>query len=203
MRSIHTKIKPEFEPLLAELALHALLHLRTNHIGKVLSRKSRSDVNDILSAWLNKAANSKKYKPFKKKVRSLVSHARAQNLDIESMLDNLLTPVEGDELPHLDSFLLLVNMLEKELNTTVLVSSPEKVDLQHNSKGCLLCVLSQDLNAHFNNRNRLVADISMLFRGTHGERHTFLRTIYSSSLFDHKVEFEDGDFVRISLGLRK
>lgn len=203
MRSIHTNIKPEFEPLLAELALHALLHLRTNHSGKVLVRKSRSDINDILSAWLNKAANSKKYKPLKKKVRSLVSHARAQRLDMEGMLGNLLTPTEGDELPHLDSFLLLVNTLEKELNTTVLVSSPESVDLKHNSKGCLLCVLSQDLNAHFNHRNRLVNDISMLFRGTRGEKHAFLRIIYSSSLFDHKLEFEDGDFVRISLSLRK
>ncbi|AIW14641.1 DUF2913 domain-containing protein [Vibrio tubiashii] len=202
MRSIHTKIKPEFEPLLAELALHALLHLRTNHTAIVLGSKSRSQINDILSAWLNKAANSKKYKPFKKKVKSLVSHARSQRLDMEAMLGNLLTPIEGDELPHLDSFLLLVNTLEKELNTTVLVSSPEAVDLQHNSKGCLLCVLSADLNAHFNNRNRLVANISMLFRGTHGEKHSFLRTIYSSSLFDHHIEFEDGDFVRITLSLR-
>lgn len=202
MRSIHTKIKPEFEPLLAELALHALLHLRTNHTAIVLGSKSRSQINDILSAWLNKAANSKKYKPFKKKVKSLVSHARSQRLDMEAMLGNLLTPVEGDELPHLDSFLLLVNTLEKELNTTVLVSSPEAVDLQHNSKGCLLCVLSADLNAHFNNRNRLVANISMLFRGTHGEKHSFLRTIYSSSLFDYHIEFEDGDFVRITLSLR-
>jgi hypothetical protein len=203
MRSIHTKIKPEFEPLLAELALHALLHLRTNYSGKALGHKSRFDINDILSAWLNKAANSKKYKPFKKKVRSLVSHARAQRLDMESMLENLLTPIGGDELPHLDSFLLLVNTLEKELNTTVLVSKPEEVDLKHNSNGCLLCVLSQDLNAHFSERNRLVADISMLFRGTHGERHAFLRNIYASSLFEHKVEYEDGDFVRISLGLQK
>ncbi len=202
MRSIHTKIKPEFEPLLAELALHALLHLRTNHNATALNRKSRSQINDILSAWLNKAANSKKYKPFKKKVKSLVGHARTQRLDMESMLVSLLAPVEGDELPHLDSFLLMVNMLEKELNTTVLVSSPESVDLQHNSKGCLLCVLSQDLNAHFNNRNRLVADVSMLFRGTTGEKHAFLRTIYSSSLFEHNVEFEDGDFVRITLSLR-
>ncbi len=202
MRSIHTKIKPEFEPLLAELALHALLHLRTNHTAIVIASKSRSQINDILSAWLNKAANSKKYKPFKKKVKSLVSHARSQRLDMEAMLGNLLTPIEGDELPHLDSFLLLVNTLEKELNTTVLVSSPEAVDLQHNSKGCLLCVLSADLNAHFNNRNRLVANISMLFRGTHGEKHSFLRTIYSSSLFDHHIEFEDGDFVRITLSLR-
>ncbi|MDC5840848.1 DUF2913 family protein [Vibrio europaeus] len=202
MRSIHTKIKPEFEPLLAELALHALLHLRTNHTAIVLSSKSRSQISDILSAWLNKAANSKKYKPFKKKVKSLVSYARSQRLDMEAMLGNLLTPIEGDELPHLDSFLLLVNTLEKELNTTVLVSSPEAVDLQHNSKGCLLCVLSADLNAHFNNRNRLVANISMLFRGTYGEKHSFLRTIYSSSLFDHHIEFEDGDFVRITLSLR-
>ncbi|KJY85210.1 hypothetical protein TW81_01010 [Vibrio galatheae] len=202
MRSIHTKIKPEFEPLLAELALHALLHLRTNHTANALHQKSRSQINDVLSAWLNKAASSKKYKPFKKKVKALVSHARAQRLDMESMLGNLLTPVAGDELPHLDSFLLLVNTLEKELNTTVLVSRPESVDLQHNSKGCLLCVLSPDLNAHFNNRNRLVANISMLFRGTHGEKHTFLRTIYSSSLFDHSIEFEDGEFVRITLSLR-
>jgi hypothetical protein len=203
MRSIHTKIKPEFEPLLSELALHALLHLRTNHTGITLARKSRSDINDVLSAWLNKAANSKKYKPFKKKVRSLVSHARAQRLDMEGMLENLLPPTGGDELPHLDSFLLLVNTLEKELNTTVLVSRPEEVNLEHNSKGCLLCVLSQDLNAHFSERNRLVADISMLLRGTHGERHAFLRTIYSSSLFEHKLEFEQDDFVRITLSLQK
>ncbi|AXN29838.1 DUF2913 domain-containing protein [Vibrio coralliilyticus] len=202
MRSIHTKIKPEFEPLLSELALHALLHLHTNHSAQVLGRKSRSDINDILSAWLNKAANSKKYKPFKKKVRSLVSHARSQRLDMESMLGNLFSPIHGDELPHLDSFLLLINMLEKELNTTVLVSSPEEVDLAFNPKGCLLCVLSPDLNAHFDNRNRLSADISMLFRGTRGEKHAILRTIYASAIFEHKVDYEDDNFVRISLGLK-
>ncbi len=202
MRSIHTKIKPEFEPLLSDLALHALLHLRTNHSAKSISRKTRGEVNDILSAWLNKSANSKKYKPFKKKIRSLVTHARSQSLDMEAMLGNLLTPLRGDELPHLDSFLLLINMIEKELNTTVLVSSPEKVDLNFNPKGCLLCVLSNDLNAHFDNRNRLVSDISMLFRGTHGEKSAFIRSVYSSSIFEHKVEFEDGDFVRISLSLR-
>ncbi|MFB9214445.1 DUF2913 family protein [Vibrio sinaloensis] len=202
MRSIHTKIKPEFEPLLSELALHALLHLHTNHNGKTLAYKSRSDINDILSAWLNKSSNSKKYKPFKKKVRSLVTHARSQKLDMVAMLENLLPPQQGDELPHLDSFLLLINTLEKELNTTVLVSSPEAVDLAFNPKGCLLCVLSPDLNTHFSERNRLIADVSMLFRGTNGERHSFLRTIYSSSIFEHRVEFEDGDFVRISLMLR-
>lgn len=202
MRSIHTKIKPEFEPLLSDLALHALLHLRTNHSAKTLSRKTRGEINDILSAWLNKSANTKKYKPFKKKIRSLVNHTRSQKLDMEVMLSNLLTPLRGDELPHLDSFLLLINMIEKELNTTVLVSSPEDVDLSYNPKGCLLCVLSNDLNAHFDNRNRLISDISMLFRGTHGEKSAFLRTIYSSSLFDHKMEYEDEDFVRISLNIR-
>ncbi|MDA0126851.1 DUF2913 family protein [Vibrio sp. MarTm2] len=202
MRSIHTKIKPEFEPLLSELALHALLHLYTSNAGKVSLKRSRSDVNDVISAWLNKASNSKKYKPFKKKIRSLVTHARSQRLDMEAMLENLLPPEGGDELPHLDSFLLLINTLEKELNTTVLVSSPESVDLQFNPKGCLLCVLSQDLNAHFSERNRFIADISMLFRGTNGEKHAFLRTIYSSSIFEHKVEFEDGEFVRITLVLR-
>lgn len=202
MRSIHTKIKPEFEPLLSDLALHALLHLRTNHSAKTLSRKTRGEINDILSAWLNKSANTKKYKPFKKKIRSLVNHTRSQKLDMEAMLSNLLTPLRGDELPHLDSFLLLINMIEKELNTTVLVSSPEDVDLSYNPKGCLLCVLSNDLNAHFDNRNRLISDISMLFRGTHGEKSAFLRTIYSSSLFDHNMEYEDEDFVRISLNIR-
>ncbi|MEH0741451.1 DUF2913 family protein [Vibrio cholerae] len=202
MRSIHSKIKPEFEPLLSELALHALLHLRTNHNGQVLARKSRNDINDILSAWLNKAANSKKYKPFKKKVRSMVTHARSQRLDMEAMLDNLLSPVSGDELPHLDSFLLLINQLEKELNTTVLVSSPEAVDLAYNPTGCLLCVLSADLNGHFDRRNRLVQSVSMLMRGAHGEKHAFLRTIYTSSIFDHQMDYEDEDFVRITLSLR-
>lgn len=202
MRSIHTKIKPEFEPLLSELALHALLHLHTNYSGQSLGYKKRTDINDIISAWLNKASNSKKYKPFKKKIRSLVTHARSQRLDMESMLENLLAPQNGDELPHLDSFLLLINLLEKELNTTVLVSSPESVDLKFNPKGSLLCVLSQDLNTHFSERNRLVADISMLFRGSNGEKHAFLRTIYSSSIFEHKVEFEDGEFIRVSLALR-
>ncbi|MCG9679612.1 DUF2913 family protein [Vibrio sp. Isolate24] len=202
MRSIHTKIKPEFEPLLSELALHALLHLRSNHSAKVLTHKSRSDINDILSAWLNKAANSKKYKPFKKKIRSLVTHARSQRLDMEMMLGNLLSPLNGDELPHLDSFLLLINTIEKELNTTVLVSSPEEVDLSFNPKGCLLCVLSQDLNAHFDNRNRLSADISMLFRGSRGEKHSVLRTIYTSAIFEHRIEYEDEDFLRIRLSLK-
>ncbi|GLT19756.1 hypothetical protein GCM10007938_35390 [Vibrio zhanjiangensis] len=202
MRSIHTNIKPEFEPLLSELAIHALLHLRTNHSAKILARKSRLEVNDILSAWLNRAGNSKKYKPFKKKIRSLVTHARSQRLDMESMLGNLLSPLNGDELPHLDSFLLLINMLEKEVSTTALVSSPESVDLAFNPKSCLLCVLSPDLNAHFDSRNRLVQDISMLFRGSRGEKHAILRIIYTSSIFEHKVEYEDDDFIRICLSLK-
>ncbi|MDN3610565.1 DUF2913 family protein [Vibrio ostreicida] len=202
MRSIHTNIKPEFEPLLSELALHALLHLRTNHTSSSLARQSRAAVNDILSAWLNKAANRKKYKPFKKKVRALVTHARSQRLDMELMLSNLLSPLNGDELPHLDSFLLLINTLEKDLNTTVQVSQPEAVDLSFNPKGCLLCVLSPDLNTHFDSRNRLVTDVSMLFRGNHGEKHTVLRTIYASAVFEHRLEYEDDDFVRISLSLK-
>ena len=202
MRSIHTNIKPEFEPLLSELAIHALLHLRTNYSAKALAHKSRSEINDILSAWLNKAGNSKKYKPFKKKIRSLVTHARSQRLDMESMLDNLLSPLYGDELPHLDSFLLLINMLEKELNTTVLVSSPESVDLSYNSTSCLLCVLSPDLNVHFDNRNRLTKGISMLFRGSRGEKHAILRIIYASSIFEHNVDYEDDDFLRFCLNLK-
>ncbi|MFY2508122.1 DUF2913 family protein [Vibrio pectenicida] len=202
MRSIHTNIKPEFEPLLSELAIHALLHLRINHSAKVLAYKSRSEINDILSVWLNRAGNSKKYKPFKKKIRSLVTHARSQRLDMESMLSNLLSPINGDELPHLDSFLLLINMLEKELNTTVLVSSSESVDLSYNSKNCLLCVLSSDLNAHFDNKNRLCQNISMLFRGSRGEKHAILRIIYASAIFEHKVEYEDDDFIRICLALK-
>ncbi|CAM3592639.1 DUF2913 family protein [Vibrio aquimaris] len=202
MRSIHTNIKPEFEPLLSELAIHALLHLRTNYSAKALAHKSRSEINDILSAWLNKAGNSKKYKPFKKKIRSLVTHARSQRLDMESMLGNLLSPLYGDELPHLDSFLLLINMLEKEFNTTVLVSSPESVDLSYNSTSCLLCVLSSDLNTHFDNRNRLAKGISMLFRGSRGEKHTILRIIYASSIFEHNVDYEDDDFLRFCLTLK-
>ena len=202
MRSIHTNIKPEFEPLLSELAIHALLHLWTNHSAKVLAHKSRSEINDILSVWLNRAGNSKKYKPFKKKIRSLVTHARSQRLDMESMLSNLLSPINGDELPHLDSFLLLINMLEKELNTTVLVSSPESVDLSYNSNGCLLCVLSSDLNVHFDNRNRLTKGISMLFRGSRGEKHAILRIIYASSIFEHKVDYEDDHFLRFCLTIK-
>ena len=202
MRSIHTKIKSEFEPLLNELALHALLHLLSAHSVKLLSHKSYAEKNDILSAWLNRAVSSKKYKPLKKKIRTLVSQARASRLDIELLLNELAVCNEGDELPNLDSFLLLINILEKELNTTVLVSSPEKVNLEHNSNSCLLCVLASDLNAHFNSRNELVKSVSMLFRGTNGEKHALLRAIYASSIFDYTVEFDDSNFLRFTLKLQ-
>jgi hypothetical protein len=97
----------------------------------------------------------------------------------------------------------LIRELEKKLGTTALLSTPEKVDLSHDENGCLLCVLSNDLNAHFGSKNQMIADVSILFRGTVREKHLFLGAIYANEIFAYQIQYEDDSFVRIMLTLNK
>ena len=93
------------------------------------------------------------------------------------------------------------NEIEKKLGTTVLLSRPEDVDLSHDQHGCLLCVLSENLNQHFDDNNALIAPISMLFRGPMSQRSLFLGSIYASGTFNYEVQYQDDQFVRITLEL--
>ncbi|MFC5080305.1 hypothetical protein VTH8203_03861 [Vibrio thalassae] len=189
--------------LLTEVSLHALLHLEFKKLESKSQIFDLAKKNDLLVRWLKPRLKSNKYKAIRKQLKAMSLQAKKSQVDLE---DVLLRGVEAKpELsqPHLDSYLLLIRELEKKLGTTALLSSPEKVDLKHDENGCLLCVLSTDLNAHFGTRNQLLSGISILFRGTVREKHLFLKTIYANDIFGYQIQYEDDSFVRITLELDK
>lgn len=189
--------------LLTEVSLHALLYLEFQKLDRKSPYFDREKKNELLVRWLKPKLKSNKYKAIRKQLKTMSLQAKKSQVDLE---DVLLTAVEAKPevlQPHLDSYLLLIREIEKKLGTTALLSTPEDVDLSHDENGCLLCVLSNDLNAHFGTKNQLVADISILFRGTVREKHLFLGTIYANEIFGYQIQYEDENFVRISLTLNK
>ncbi|USD63341.1 MULTISPECIES: DUF2913 family protein [Vibrio] len=189
--------------LLTEVSLHALLYLEFQKLDRKSPFFDREKKNELLVRWLKPKLKSNKYKAIRKQLKTMSLQAKKSQVDLE---DVLLTAVEAKPealQPHLDSYLLLIREIEKKLGTTALLSTPEDVDLSHDENGCLLCVLSNDLNAHFGTKNQLVADISILFRGTVREKHLFLGTIYANEIFGYQIQYEDENFVRISLTLNK
>lgn len=83
----------------------------------------------------------------------------------------------------------------------MLLSRAEDVDLSHDENGCLLCVLTQNLNDHFDSHNTLIKPISMLFRGPMSQRSLFLGAIYANNTYGYSVQYQDEQFVRITLEL--
>ena len=187
--------------LLSELAVHALLHLhfKIHASSHGLSLKER---NDLLQKWLKPKLKSNRYKLIKKPLKSLTQQAKGENGNLEVLLERCVgADKPSNPHPDLDSYLLLINEIEKKLGTTVLLSRPEDVDLSHDQHGCLLCVLSENLNQHFDDNNALIASISMLFRGPMSQRSLFLGSIYASGTFNYEVQYQDDQFVRITLEL--
>ncbi|PQJ49597.1 hypothetical protein BTN99_02090 [Vibrio campbellii] len=199
--SKQAKQSADANQLLSELAVHALLHLhfKIHASSRMLSLKER---NDLLQKWLKPKLKSNRYKLIKKPLKSLTQQAKGENGNLEALLERCVgADKPGDPQPHLDSYLLLINEVEKKLGTTVMLSRPEDVDLSHDQHGCLLCVLSDNLNQHFDDNNALIAPISMLFRGPMSQRSLFLGSIYASNTFNYEVLYQDEQFVRITLDL--
>ncbi|WP_112479523.1 DUF2913 family protein [Vibrio variabilis] len=189
--------------LLTEVSLHALLYLEFHKLDRKSQLFDREKKNELLVRWLKPKLKSNKYKLIRKQLKTMSLQAKKSQVDLE---DVLLTGIEAKPealQPHLDSYLLLIRELEKKLGTTALLSTPEKVDLSHDENGCLLCVLSSDLNAHFGSKNQMIADVSILFRGTVREKHLFLGAIYANEIFAYQIQYEDDSFVRITLTLNK
>jgi hypothetical protein len=189
--------------LLTEVSLHALLFLEFHKLDRKSQVFAREKNNELLVRWLKPKLKSNKYKSIRKQLKTMSLQAKKSQVDLE---DVLLTGIEAKPealQPHLDSYLLLIRELEKKLGTTALLSTPEKVDLSHDENGCLLCVLSNDLNAHFGSKNQMIADVSILFRGTVREKHLFLGAIYANEIFAYQIQYEDDSFVRIMLTLNK
>ncbi|EDP57166.1 DUF2913 family protein [Vibrio sp. AND4] len=187
--------------ILSEIAVHALLHLhfKIDASPRVLSLKER---NDLLQKWLKPKLKSNRYKAIKKPLKAMTQQAKGEKGNLEALLERCVGAGKpSNPQPDLDSYLLLINEVEKKLGTTVLLSRPEDVDLSHEQHGCLLCVLSANLNQHFDDNNALIAPISMLFRGPMSQRSLFLGSIYASSTFNYEVLYQDDQFVRITLGL--
>ncbi len=187
--------------LLSELATHALLHLYFRMLPNEPRSFTSAEKNDILHKWLKPKIKSNRYRSIKKSLKAMLSQAKSSHSDLDTLLERCVGATADSTPPHLDNYLLLISEIEKKLGTTVLLSKPEEVDLKHDENGCLLCVLTQDLNAHFSANNALISPISMLFRGTLSQRHAFLGCIYSSELFNYKVQYQDEQFVRILLEL--
>ena len=199
--SKQARLTTEAHRLLNEVALHALLHLyfKVQTSTRTLCLRER---NELLKKWLKPKQKSQRYKQIKKQLKSLVQQTRNNSSSLEKLLERCI----GEEIashtqPHLDSYLLLINEMEKKLGTTVLLSRPEDVDLSHDQYCCLLCVLSDNLNKHFDEHNRLTSPISMLFRGPMSQRSLFLGSIYTNNTFTYDVQYQDEQFVRITLKL--
>ncbi len=186
---------------LSELATHALLHLHFRRLATPQQYLTAKESNDILNKWLKPKLKSNRYKQIKKPLKAMIQQSKGDNGDLASLLDRCVGADKAQLQPHLDSYLLLINEVEKKLGTTVLLSKPEDVDLDHDKNNCLLCVLTTDLNQHFDRSNALVEPISMLFRGPLSQRSLFLGAIYASNTFNYQVQYQDDQFVRIQLEL--
>ncbi|PMH45022.1 hypothetical protein BCU68_11305 [Vibrio sp. 10N.286.49.B3] len=189
------------EKSLNELALHALLHLEFQMLSSKAKVFSVAKKNEILTKWLKGQSKSNRYKIIRKKIKALLAKANGSGVNIEALLNKVISTYVDTPPSQLESYLLLTREIEKKLGTTVLLSKPEEVDLSHAKDDCLLCVLTQDLNAHFDQTYQLSHPLSILFRGSIIQRHAFLGCIYSNELFTYDVEYEDDEFIRISLKL--
>ncbi|MBE3659765.1 hypothetical protein BOO91_02230 [Vibrio navarrensis] len=187
--------------LLRELAVHALLHLEFRRLATADKSLSIKDSNDLLQKWLKPKLKSNRYKLIKKPLKTLTQQAKGDQGNLEKLLEKCVGAETPPTQPHLDSYLLLINEIEKKLGTTVLLSRAEDVDLSHDENGCLLCVLTQNLNDHFDSHNTLIKPISMLFRGLMSQRSLFLGAIYANNTYGYSVQYQDEQFVRITLEL--
>ncbi|CAH0530332.1 DUF2913 family protein [Vibrio hippocampi] len=187
--------------LLHEVSLHALLHLEFKKRTLKTGQCDPAWCNDILIKWLKPKLKSHKYKGIRKQLKTLTLQAKKSQVDLENVLLIGIEAKPEIQQPHLDNYLLLIREIERKLGTTALLSTPEAVDLKHDESGCLLCVLSSDLNAHFGRKNQLEKPISILFRGTVREKHLFLGAIYANPVFSYQLQYEDENFVRIILQL--
>ncbi|CCN81699.1 conserved hypothetical protein [Vibrio nigripulchritudo SFn27] len=190
----------EHSQLFKTLTLHALLHLQFQIQSNPRTLLSTAKKNEALVRWFKPKLKLNKYKSIRKQIKLFVQLNKHSNANLERFLEGLVLGEDGKPgYPHLDGYLLLINEVEKKLGTTVVLSTPEALDLDHNKNGCLVAVLSQDLNVHFNDTNQLQVGIPMLFRGNQSHRHTFLGAIYANSQFDYDVDYEDEHFIRILL----
>ncbi|GLQ74554.1 DUF2913 family protein [Vibrio penaeicida] len=193
----------EHSQLFKTLALHALLHLQFQIQLKPRVVTGTLAKNDVLIRWFKPKLKLNKYKSIRKQIKLFVNLSKHSNSNLERFLEGLVLGEDGKPgYPHLDGYLLLMNEIEKKLGTTVVLSTPEALDLDFNKNGNLVAVLSQDLNAHFNDANQLQMPVPMLFRGNLTHRHTFLGSIYANSQFDYDVEYEDDSFIRILLSAK-
>ncbi|WP_162046975.1 DUF2913 family protein [Vibrio taketomensis] len=184
--------------LLKELALSALLHLEFHQLDK--GRKlTLADKNTLFRLWLKKQSSSARYKLLKKKIKVLVAHSQGNNYNLEKLFLELINFDEGSELTALEEYLLLVRSIEKDLGLTVLLSSPQKVELDFAEGKNFVCVLATDLNAHFSANGQMVAPITFLVRAGVTERSSVLSNVYKFGQFSHSVLYEDSDFLRFEL----
>ncbi|USD67281.1 DUF2913 family protein [Vibrio sp. SCSIO 43136] len=200
MKTLLSKEETKFL-LLRDLALSGLLHLE---FKKLEAKRSLtvSDRNAALSTWLKKQSARQRFKLLKKKVRTLLtSVSSSRGIDLEKVLLEAINYSEEVETTHLEEFLIMVRSIEKEFNSTLMLSSPQQVKLDYKQEKELLCVLSDDLNAHFNSQGKMTTPVNFLARTSRYNRSMLFNAISGFALFEPKVQYEDDDFIRFTLSV--
>ncbi|WP_171734507.1 DUF2913 family protein [Vibrio sp. 99-70-13A1] len=197
MKSLLSK-EEQAHLLLRELSLSALLHLEF----KQLEKKSPLPLNDknlLLKLWLKKQSTTSKYKLLKKKLKSLLSATNNQKVNLEVLFLEVINFHSEVKAADLEEYLLLVRSIERELNSTVMLSSPNEVDLDYKGGKDFICVLADDLNRHFSPEGHLESTISFLGKLSKYDRTKVFNSVFMFNRFSYEVKYEDDNFVRFDL----
>ncbi|MGI9877017.1 DUF2913 family protein [Vibrio chagasii] len=183
-----------------DFSLNALLHLEFKRLENKHPLSSQK-VNSLLQSFIKKSATKAKYKPIKKRLKSLLSTSLKQRIDLESFLLQLTDWNADLQITDLEEFLLLVRELEKEFNSQLILSKAEEVDLNHNPLQALLCVLANNLNDNFSTAGKLISQITFLARLSTFERSCLFHVLSRFSRFDISIMYQDDKFIRFNMYL--
>jgi len=184
--------------LLRQLALSGLLHLEFQKLDKK-SALPLTECNQIIQNWIRKQSRSSQYKPLKKKLKTLLQHTQGTKVDLESMFLELINYHDEARFTDLEEYLLLIRSIETSLGTTVMISTPEEVDLNYRDGKSFICVLTHDLNAHFSSQGKMVKPITFLAKVSLFERSSLATAVYKFNTFRYQPLYDDEAFVRFNL----
>ncbi len=178
--------------------MSALLYLEFKKLDRS-KPLSLAEKKSLLSAYLKKQSTNPRHKIIKKKIKSLLATASKSQVDLELLFLEAINYFSDVPPTHLEEFFLMVKAIETEFGTTLMLSTPQKVDLNHKPGKPFLCALSEDLNAHFSQNGRLTSQVSFLARLSDYERSILLGVIAKFHRFDIQIDYQDENFIRFSL----
>lgn len=174
------------------------MHLEFQKLDKK-SALPLTECNQIIQNWIRKQSRSSQYKPLKKKLKTLLQHTQGTKVDLESMFLELINYHDEARFTDLEEYLLLIRSIETSLGTTVMISTPEEVDLNYRDGKSFICVLTHDLNAHFSSQGKMVKPITFLAKVSLFERSSLATAVYKFNTFRYQPLYDDEAFVRFNL----